>query len=529
MVRVVPLLLLVLIAHGVRAQGLRVPAQITGVAGSEAYLNRGTADGLAPGDTLTLERDGVAVGALVVLEATANRSVATFAGSPFGLTRGEQVVLMLRPPPAVRPPAPPPTPPDSVPPVRPPLLGPSPSPPDPAPPPAPHLSGRVQTGIQALRSTTDPGGEARTQRTFAMPFVSLRADLVGLPGDARVHLDGRSTYRYSDAPGAASLADLSLYQASVELNRRIVHAEAGRFLADYERTSGYWDGAGLRVGTDGVGVGAAVGFQPDRTNGLPTGGLPKAAAYAYVSHADGPLRADASVSGGRLFSDLGASFAGASASGLYREGRTSLRASADVLADASRADGWGLARASLRAALHTGPVDGSVGYGRYRPSSLTSALLPGGLTFTPVVRETVSARAGVRLGRSGPEVHADVARYLRDGGADGGSVGGGLRFSRLPGPIPLGLSLDASTSDRAGFRSLYASARATAQVRAASLGLGYRLSQLTLPDGTRTTHGVEGSASAPLSPRLGVSVLAGLYGGDGLGRSSVYTSLWARL
>ena len=526
--RWLPLLLLVA-AFGAEAQTVRLPAQVTGVAGAEAYLDRGTADGLSPGDTVIVERDGAMVGELTVVAASADRCVATFAGAPFALTRGDQIVLVL--PDRSAPPRPqPPTPqPDSARPDRASLFE---RPPQTTGRPTPsslRLTGRLQTGVQALRSSTQPDEGPSVDRMFASPFMAFRADLAGLPAGTQVHVDARSTYRYSDSPGATSTAEVRVYAAAVEMGSDLVHLEAGRFISDYERTSGYWDGAGLRVGTERGGVGATVGFQPDRTNGLPATDLPKVASYLYAAHRDGPVRAQGTISGGRLFSDRGTSFGGASGSAGYRSGKTSLRTSASLLSESTAAEGWSLARASLRGGARMGLFNASAAYGRYRPSALTSARLPVGVLIAPIVRETVTGRVGVRLGARGPEIHASGGTYRRDGIADGRSFGAGIRMSRLPTPVPLGLSFNVTARDRNGFRSLYASARATTTLGAASLALGYRLSKIGLLDQTRTTHGLEGSISAPLSRRIGVSVFAGQYGGGGLGRSSVYSSLWLRL
>lgn len=522
-------LLLIMAAFGAEAQTVRLPAQVTGVAGSEAYLDRGTADGLAVGDTVAVERDGGLIGELAVVAASADRAVATFAGAPFALTRGEQIVLVRSERNAARPPEPPSPPPDTVRSSRASLFE---QPPPPARSPGRaslRLAGRLQTGFQALRSSTQPDDGASVDRMFATPFVSLRADVAGLPAGAKLHLDARSTYRYTDAPGATSLGDIRVYNAAVELSSRRVHVEAGRFLSDYERTSGYWDGIGLRIGSERAGVGTTVGFQPERTNGVPALDLPKVASYLYTSHREGPTRAEATVSGGHLFSDRGTSFGGATGSAVYRSGGTALRASAALLGETTGNDGWHLARASVRGGARVSGLDVSAAYGRYRPSDLTAARLPVGLSFAPIVRETLTGRVGLQLGARGPEVHASGGAYRRDGAADGHSVGAGVRLSRLPAPVPLGLSLDLTSRERNGIGSLYASARATATVGTTSLALGYRLSRLGLLDQTRTTHGLEGSLSASLSRRIGVSVFVGQYGGGGLGRSSVYSSVWMRL
>ena len=516
---------------GARAQTVRLESVVTGVAGAEAYLDRGTDDGLAAGDTVGVERDGAPVGRLAVLQATASRAVATTAGPAFALTRGDRVTLVLRDAaPAVATPLPPAAPPDAPPdalPDRASILTPADAPTRRTSRAGPRLTGRVQTGLTALRSTTTPTVGTAIGRTFASPFASLRADVTGLPGGTRLRLNGRTTYRYADAPGVAGEADLRLYEAALETTGRLVRAQMGRFALPYERASGYWDGAAVQVGTDRAGVGVAGGLQPDRTNGLPGGPSAKAAAYAYAARQTGPVRAQGAVSAGHLFGGTGASFAGLAASVTATQGQTRLTASADALADAGT-DGWGLARAALRASVRSGAWRVRAGASRFRPSALTTVRLPTTIAFTPAIRTSVTAGAAVRVGRRGPDVRLDGGVYRRDGQADGTSLGGGVSVVRLP-LLPVGLTLDATVRTRGGLTSLYGGATASADVSTARVTAGYRLARTALTLRTLTQHGVEGSLSAPLTRRVGVVVQGGVYGGSGLSRSSLYTSLWVRL
>jgi len=498
----------------------RVPAQVTGVAGAEVFLDRGRAHGLADGDTLAVERDGAAVGRLVVVAADETRAVAVPVGAPFALTRGETVALVVARATAPEPPAtpaePPPTP---APPAVPGLLTPA----TPAPRRArraPRLTGRLQTGASAFWSETTPEDGEPVGRTFASPFASLRADVTGLPGGARLRLDGRAALPSGDP------LDLRLYTASLATDVRPgVRAEVGRFGVLHDRATGFWDGATLAVGSDAAGVGVAAGLQPSRTSGGPAPDQPKAAAYAYASRRSGDVRADVSASAGHLFAGDGASFGGAAAAVAWQRGTTAARLGADLLADEGGA-GWGVARASLRASGRAGRLSGQAAVSRYRPSALTSALLPGSVAFAPVARTSATAGVGLRVGLA--DLRADAGLHRRDGASDGGHVGGGVRLARLPG-TRLGASVDATRRVRDGRAALYASALLTATTAGASVTGGYRLTQTALSTGTLTQHGVEASASVPIGRRTGLALSAHAARGGGLTRAGLYTSLWYRL
>ncbi|HEX8384713.1 MAG TPA: hypothetical protein VF576_00935, partial [Rubricoccaceae bacterium] len=269
-------LLIVVCAQTAAAQTVRLDVQVVQIAGADAYLDRGTEAGLVPGDTVEAERAGVVVGALRVTSATATRAVATTVGAPFALTRGDRLVLLLAraaaPPPVAETPVVPGPPARTSILTRPgdrPVAGTSGA--------RLRVTGRVQTGLSGFQSTTTPAdGTAPVGRTDALPFASLRADVTGLPGGARLRLNGRAA-----RTGGASGVDLSVYEAALEGGRGAVRVQAGRFASQTERASGFWDGLDVRVGSDRAGAGALGGLQPDRTTGLPGGPL-KLAAYAYL-------------------------------------------------------------------------------------------------------------------------------------------------------------------------------------------------------------------------------------------------------
>ncbi|HEX8387006.1 MAG TPA: hypothetical protein VF576_12525 [Rubricoccaceae bacterium] len=387
----------------------------------------------------------------------------------------------------------------------------------------------MQTGISGFQSTVTPSdGAGPVGRTDALPFASLRADVTGLPGGARLRLNGRTA-----RSGGGAGVDVSLYEAALEGGRGAVHVQAGRFASQVERTSGFWDGLDVRVGGDGAGVGAIGGLQPDRTTGLP-GGPVKLAAYGYLRRGPAARRVAASATLGRVGS---APFAGADVSVGGSLGGTPVGLTADALADASghtpsdsSAGTWGLARASVRLTATPGPARFRLAYRRLRPSALTLANLPEGLVFVPVVAESATAGVSVDVGRGArrPTVYADGTLYRRAGVGEGRSVRGGLLVSRLPG-VPVGVGLDATRFTRDGRETLSASATLRADVASASVSLGVRTSRTTAVAYTTSLRTVEAGLSLPLGRRVGLVVQASTGGGGGLRQSTLYTSLWLRL
>ncbi|HEX8385728.1 MAG TPA: hypothetical protein VF576_06070 [Rubricoccaceae bacterium] len=521
-------LVLLVCAQTAAAQAVRLDVQVVQIAGADVYLDRGVGAGLAPGDTAEVERAGVVAGALQITSATATRAVATVVGAPFPLTRGDRLVLLLAraaapPPPAAEPPTAP------GPPARTSILArPADSPIASVPASRMRVTGRVQTGLSGYQSTTTPSdGAAPVGRTDALPFVSLRADVTGLPGGARLRLNGRAA-----RTGAAGV-DVSLYEVAVEAGRGAVHVQAGRFASQTERTSGFWDGLDVRVGSERAGAGALGGLQPDRTTGLPGGPL-KLAAYAYLRRGPAARRVWASVTGGRVGD---APFAGADVSMSGDLGGMPVGLTADGLVDASgrgpadsTGGAWGLARASVRLTAAPGPARLRLAYRRLRPSALTLANLPVGLVFIPVVAESATVGLSVDVGRGSrrPTVYADAGLYRRGGAMDGRSVGGGLLVSRLPG-VPVGLGIDATLFSRDDRQTLSASATLRADVRTASVSLGVRTAQTDALTYTTRLRTVEVGLSLPISRRVGLVAQASTGGGGGLHQSTLYTSLWLRL
>ncbi|MGB5675469.1 MAG: hypothetical protein WBO43_13065, partial [Gemmatimonadota bacterium] len=79
------------------AQDAPFEAQVEQIAGSDIYLGAGTDVGVVTGSILlVLGADGEDdVGRLRVIEATTKRSITTFVGTPFAVTRGSTLRLRI--------------------------------------------------------------------------------------------------------------------------------------------------------------------------------------------------------------------------------------------------------------------------------------------------------------------------------------------------------------------------------------------------------------------------------------------------
>jgi hypothetical protein len=268
-------------ASAVRAQGARLPALIEQIAGTEIYLHVGIEQGVTTADTLAAflgSTGGDPVGRFVVIAAATTRSVVTFAGPPFAVTRGATLYLAVsRPAPAA------------------PLV-------DQAPrrraaeeqSRSPSLRGRLALETNAFESTarwtTNDPEQAR--RRFVTPSAALRADLTDLPGGWSLHTSVRAAYRYSQPDIISPRTDVRVYQASVAQGTpgSPVYFEMGRFLNPFVTAGGYWDGMVVHTGGDGLGLGAAVGFEPERGNQTLSTTLPKYGAFLTYRAGTGSTR-----------------------------------------------------------------------------------------------------------------------------------------------------------------------------------------------------------------------------------------------
>jgi len=283
-----------LAAPALAAQEVQIGVQVEQVAGSDIYLSAGIEDGIQTEDTLFVRRspDADPIGALRVLSAARRRSVTTFAGDAFPVTRGDSLFVSLNGDPALLAERAAGVPPAGLP--RAPGAGASRS----GTGVGPLMSGRISLDFSGYRtSTRGLGIDPETiDRDFATPSAGLRARISRLPGDLAFNTNLQVRYRYSSDDIVEPPEAFRVYQASLEKSTRALNLQAGRFYNPYEAFSSFWDGLLVRVGGYGFGGGVAAGFQPERANEGISTRFPKYSGFLNVATGSGSTRYQAALS-----------------------------------------------------------------------------------------------------------------------------------------------------------------------------------------------------------------------------------------
>ncbi|HYE97142.1 MAG TPA: hypothetical protein VD962_13120 [Rubricoccaceae bacterium] len=514
----------------VAAQETRLDVQVTYVAGANAYLDAGAEAGLVEGDTLEAFRAEQRLGTLRVLSVASQSSIVTFAGAPFSLTRGDQLTVTVPHRAAAPAPVPPPATPPAVP-ERPSILQqPTATRSRTTTASSPRMSGRLQVGSDLLQSRTVVGEDLPTvDRTFATPFAALRASVDDLPAGLRLDVNARASFRYAAENPFDRPADLRLYQLSLEKSvGRSVQLRGGRFYNEYDRFSGYWDGALVHVGSRARGVGVAAGLQPDRADELPSGDLPKYTVFAHGAFDLSPLRTDGTVLAGQILprSDTlrTRTFFGIQ----QRAWARGVSLSAEALVDQDpETDAWALSRASATLSAEALPGVRLFAQAlRRRPYLLfgdTQALLP--------ATSRISAGGSVTFRRGplpGATLRADVANAWTETSPRTLTFGGGLNVPRLP-ALGVGVTADATTWQQENRRGVYGGFGVSRAFGTAFAQVGYRYGRTPLFEEALVTHGLDAVLQFPITRRLTLTGQAALQNGARLSSMRLYTALWYRL
>jgi hypothetical protein len=260
-----------------------IEADVVGIAGSDFYVSVGTNAGLRTNAVYEVRLPGLdgATGKVTVLQAGAERSALTFADAPFAITRGAHVGLRLLQ-------AGPPTDEARV----------APAVPSQGAAPAtrytttgPEVHGSFGASYQARSTTTEweSVGLPAVDRTFTTPSAWLNLTVAQLPGGFRLRVNARATHRGStdDLIQPAGLA--RVYAAQLSGRVGIVDLGIGRGFNPYDASSGYLDGIYLRAGRT-LGIGASVGYEPERSNGAFSTEVPKTTVFADFAHRSPSVR-----------------------------------------------------------------------------------------------------------------------------------------------------------------------------------------------------------------------------------------------
>jgi hypothetical protein len=499
--------LLALAAPRAEAQDQGLRAVIEQIAGSDVYLSVGSEAGLAASDTVQAYRDGDGeyLGALRVVAVSASRSVVTFLDRPFPLTRGTVLQLRFTAAPAAAPAAA-----AAAPAVQTPTRS------------GPRVRGRFSLDFNGMQSTTTwmSNVEERVERRFASPSMSLRLVATQLPGGLTFETTGRATYRYSDPEIVQPDLSVRVYQVSIakEFDNAPIQFRLGRFYNPYELYSGYWDGALLRVGGRGFGVGVVAGFQPDRANEGPSTDLPKYTAFADYAVGRRTVRYTGDLSFHQVRPKgayLDHTFAGWSQA--LRVGGFRLASDLQVDRDPELSE-WKLTRARVTAAVPL--ARGFTLNGRYvhdRPYFLfrTTDLLP-------FARDQVGG--GFDWFGGNASFRADVTANRFDEGGWSMSYGGSFGFQRT-GILGLGLNAGGTYWTLEGSTALQAFGDLTRRFGRVDVRGSYQFYRTEWDPTVVVTHTGGLSLTVPLGARVYTMLQARTQQGANLVSNSIQFSL----
>ncbi len=509
------------VARPLAAQDTPFEAQVEQIAGSDIYLGAGTDAGVMPGSILVVlgrEGDGEA-GRLRVIEATTKRSITTFAGSPFPVTRGSTLRLRVEasadgPPP----PAPvtagvaaaaAPAPRTTARSVR--STG-------------PRVSGSLGLSFDARETMTswDEYDLEEVERRFSTPTLALRFAAAELPGGIDFRTNLRASYRSSTDDIVQPDDFLRVYSLELRKDFGSVQASLGRIYNPYEPMSGYFDGAYLHVGgREGFGVGAAAGLRPNRENGGIRDSIPRYSVFANYSDRAGPLRYDAALSFTQEMprADLLSNHSYAGLTQTLRVGAVRLRHSMAVDRDPTD-ESWKVSRLLLGASV---PVTGGLAvHARYslrQPYRVEQIM--------PITYRRDRGNLGLTYAFSGSMVGADVtANDVPDDGIGTSWTYSGWFHVSETSLWKLGFTGNVSYRDRDGETLIYAVPGLTRSFGPTRARLTYTYYRSEEPAAAFTTHAGDLALDFPLARRLRGTLAAQVQRGPQLSANAVYVSVW---
>lgn len=514
-------------AHGQEKQ-LEVTVQY--IAGPNVYLDVGSGDGLAAGDTLRVMKAGSSTGSWRVISSSRTKTVVTFAGAPFPVTRGERFLIRFVPHERTAEVT------ESEPPIdetskpvveRASLLTDSgkerkrrksqsrrPV----------RVTGRLFMEMNTLRSSTKYQANTlvRNDRTFLTPTAGLRASVSNLPGGLRMNVNTRISQRTSFNSTVGDLRSIRIYQASIERAFEAFQIKAGRFYDPFENFNGYWDGLLVRLGGDGFGGGFAAGFEPDRADEQFSADLPKASVFLDYQYRKGDVRyeAETSVHQVRPRSDYDThTFFGWSQS--FRWNR--LRLSQNLQLDRHPTTGaWEISRLQVRASI---PLSRHLlATGRYfvrRPYLLTRVGDPFGI-------RRVQGHVGLMVNFSGGTAGVTVSGNRVQGTLPNYTYSTYFNLTQT-GFLGLGVSAAASYWSRDAASTLYVSGGLNRMFGRVRSHLRLARYQSDTGGARLTSHTITLSLNFPVHRRFFAGIQARTQFGQNLTSTSLYTSLWMRL
>lgn len=508
-------------AERISAQDAPIEVQVEQIAGSDIYLGVGTDRGVGPGTVLVvLGAEGEdEAGRLRVIEATSSRSITTFVGTPFAVTRGATLRLRIEataddPPPAAAVAAGVAA--NDAPAARSTSSSRAST--------GPRISGSLGLSFDARETTTswDEFDIEEVDRQFSTPTVALRFGAAELPGGLDFRTNLRASYRSSTDDFVQPQDFVRVYSLELRKDFGLVQASLGRLYNPYEPMSGYFDGAYLHVGgREGFGGGVAAGIRPNREDGAISDSIPKYSVFANYSDRSGPLRYDAAVSFTQEMpkSDLLSNHSYAGLTQTLRAGPIRLRHSMTVDRDPTD-DSWRVSRFLLGASV---PIAGGLAaharYSRREPYRVEDVV--------PMTYRRDRGSAGLTYSFSGSIVGADATAndVTEDGIGKSWTYSGWFSVPRTS-LWELGFTGNASYRDRDGDRILYVVPGLTRRFGPTFARLTYTYYRTDEPAAVFTTHSGDLSVDFPLARRLRGTLAGRIQRGAQLDANSIYVSVW---
>lgn len=483
------------------------------IAGANVYLGAGADAGIQPGDTLEARRlsNGETLGTLLVISTSSTRSVVAFTGAPRSLTRGDILAVVVR-------------------------KGAAPPGPAPAMAEVPtaasarterrresaQVAGRFSLDVDGTRTVTTGLGLSPEEvvRQFGTTSAGLWLRARRLPGGFEANTNLRSSYRASSAGVVDPTTLVEVYEASLAKDFRSfpLQLRVGRFYNPYETFSGYWDGLLVHAGRDGLGMGAIVGYEPERGNGGFSQTYPKASAFLNLRRYGRGTGYRTDVSVHRVFAGDSVpdhTYAGWSQD--IRIGRVSVSHSLQVDRN-PESDRWVVSRLLTRMTLRVG--DGGALYAGYARRS--PYLLGPSTSVFSHVRDHLSGGATLWLG--GGSLGVDVSTSQQDGLPTYWAYNASAMVLRSP-LWGLGWSVNATYWREEQRHGLLLSPTVSRRVGLGDVRLRYQYYRTDTMDRPETSHSVDLGTTFPLGPRTQATLRGQFRTGDYLSSTGLYAGL----
>jgi hypothetical protein len=495
------------------AQETVIEAQVEQIAGSDIYVNAGTDRGVGPGAVLVvLGADGEdEAGRLRVIESSSSRSVTTFVGTPFPVTRGATLRLRVEAAEegaeagaaaggAVS---------------QTPMAGSSASSSRSS---GPRISGSLGLSFDARQTTTswDEYDIQETERTFNTPTLALRFGVTDLPGGIDFRTNLRAAYRASTDDIVQPQDLVRVYSLELRKDFGMVQASLGRLYNPYEPMSGYFDGAYVHVGRrEGFGGGVAAGLRPSREDSGISDSIPKFSVFGNYSDRNGPLRYDVALSYTQEMpkSDLLSDHSYVGLTQTLRTGPVRFRHSMTVDRDQTT-DTWRLGRFLLGASVPL--TDGLTAHLRYslrQPYRVTEVV--------PVTYRRGRGNLGLTYNFGSAMIGGDVTAN----DVTSWTYSGWFSVSETS-LWKLGFTGTASYRDRGDNNALYIVPGLTRRFGPTFARLTYTYYKTEEPEAAFTTHTGDLAVDFPIARRLRGTLAGRIQQGAQLDATSIYASLW---